>query len=84
MAQLDRRAIARLAGTACAVIVLQAVASLIVVQGSSASTDLAQQPPCGFDPVILIDPCESLPASGPAADPAQQIPWDVIDSVLFG
>lgn len=82
MARLNPRAVARIAVVSMAT--LYAVGSVLAAQPASASTGFALQPQCGPDPLTLIDPCESLPASGPTTDPSQQIPWDVIDSVLFG
>ncbi|GJF12433.1 hypothetical protein NGTWS0302_02750 [Mycolicibacterium cyprinidarum] len=61
--------------------------SLVAASTVSASTDFPLQPQCGPDPLTLIDPCEILPspsAGGPTTDPTPPIPWDVVDSVLFG
>ncbi|MCB0950861.1 MAG: hypothetical protein KDB44_16630 [Mycobacterium sp.] len=83
MAYLDRRATTRIVGLALSMITLYAGASIVAASAISASSDFPLQPQCGPDPVTLIDPCADLSQPGVAADPAPQIPWDVIDSVLF-
>lgn len=82
MAHLNRRTATQIAVAALSTIALYAGGSLVAA--ASASTGFPLQPQCGPDPFTLIDPCESLPQPGAAANPASQIPWDVIDSVLFG
>ncbi|MGD9618990.1 MAG: hypothetical protein AB7G47_00175 [Mycolicibacterium sp.] len=82
MAHPSPRALARIAVVSLAT--LYAVGSVIAASTASASTDFPLQQPCGPDPLTLIDPCESVPPTAPTTDQAQQIPWDVIDSVLFG
>ncbi len=83
-----RRTFARQrAATVLLMLTLCAGGSLVAAAGVSASTDLPLQPQCGPDPVTLIDPCQiqSAPGvSGPSPDAATAIPWDVVDSVLFG
>ncbi len=88
MAHLNRRRSAQIAVAVFSMIALYAGGGLVAAGATPPSTsgsgDFPLQPQCGPDPVTLIDPCESLPQSGAAADSAPQIPWDVIDSVLFG
>ena len=87
MAHLNRRVASRIAAAACSMIMLGIGGSLVGAAAVSASVDVPPPPQCGPDPLPLIDPCEILPppvAGGPTADPTPQIPWDVVDSVLFG
>lgn len=84
MAYLNRRTATQIAVAALSMITLYAGGSLVATAVASASSDIPLQPQCGPDPVTLIDPCESLPQPGTAADSAPPIPWDVVDSVLFG
>ena len=89
MADLHRRAAVRIAGTVSMMIALCAGGSAVAAPAISAPLapaplDVPLQPQCGPDPLTLINPCQGLPASEPTAGQAQQIPWDVIDRVLFG
>lgn len=87
MAHLNRHTATRILGAGLSMIALCAGGSVLSAPAFSAPTskDVPLQPLCGPDPLTLIDPCESLPTSSePTAGQTEQIPWDVIDSVLFG
>ncbi|MCH9703124.1 MAG: hypothetical protein K0U76_17390 [Actinomycetia bacterium] len=86
MAHHDRPTAKQIAVAVLSMIPLCTSGSLIAEAATPASAlgDFPAQPQCGPDPVTLIDPCQSLPQPGVTADPVPQVPWDVIDSVLFG
>ncbi|WP_137148153.1 hypothetical protein [Mycolicibacterium sp. CR10] len=77
MAHLHRRAVV----AAVSIFMLCGGGSLVAASAVSASTDFPLQPQCGPDPLTLIDPCEVPP--GPNGVPAPEIPWDLVDEVLF-
>ncbi|MCH9642853.1 MAG: hypothetical protein K0U71_14310 [Actinomycetia bacterium] len=86
MAHPNRRAASRIAAV-LSMITLFGAASGVAGAAVWASPGFPLQPQCGPDPVTLIDPCEILPppaGGGQAAGPAVEIPWDLVDSVLFG
>jgi hypothetical protein len=87
MAHLNSRAASRIAAAAVSLITLCAGGSFVAAPAVSAASDLPLQPQCGPDPLTLIDPCEMQPppgVGGAPSGPATAIPWDLVDSVLFG
>lgn len=86
MTQLDRRPAGRRSAAVISMMTLFAAANLVAASTVSASMDFPLQPQCGPDPLTLIDPCEILPPPGMSEQTAgaTEIPWGLVDSVLFG